>query len=117
MSNKILSVISIIAAAGAIPTELDLFNNAIKAILALAVTVIAYFLKELVRVNKENQKQLKRQDLVLRRHSIMFKYWLQQAQVEIEHGGGRRKSDIALVNLLQAISDSPEDLEAEEQED
>lgn len=109
MSNKILSTIAALATFTAIPTEVDLFNNAIKAVLSVAVIIITYFLKELVAVSKRNEASLKKQGLVIQRHNIMFKYWLEQAKTELEQRNGesgRRKADVALMNLLAAIQDT-----------
>lgn len=112
MSNKILSVASALGLLAIAPTESDLFNNAVKAVLAISVTIIAYFLKELIAVSKRNEREIKKQRLVIQRHNIMFKYWLEQAKAELEHRRGddtlpgRRKSDVALINLFNAIQDT-----------
>jgi hypothetical protein len=77
-----------------------------KAMFGLMLAIIAYFVKQIADQIKANQGELERQGRAIKRHNILFQYFLNNAKSELDARGGengRRKTDTALVALLEAV--------------
>lgn len=96
------------AVLAAVPTTNDdLIGWLLKAIFGLMLAIIAYFVKKIADQISANQVTLDKHGRMLRRHNVLFLFYLKQAQADLESRGGengRRKADQSLVSLLEAVA-------------